>query len=337
MRLYRLTAILLLLWPTIAAQAADDSTSQPQQEASSKPASPNPRFDGYSYLDVEGKQLPIQSNAEIEAFLAEAEIIEDSPLGTGITLPRKVVLQGDGFRAHAIFKHVNVERHKVTKTINGRNRFSLNWRDWHGYDAAAYVLDRLLGMDRVPPTVPRKIGRDSGTMRIWLEETVNEFERSRELLIPPPNPRRWNQQRSMMLLFDNLVANRDSNLGNLLIDANWRLWFIDCTRCFGTDKTLYFPLDNISHCERGFWQGLKDLNASMATEHLSPYLNKMEIKALLARRDLLVRHFQKLIDELGEEAVLFGVLPPDDRAPWGDDERSHRQQASMMTSQTEIF
>ncbi len=278
------------------------------------------RFEGYRYLDLEGQPLPFQSDEEIEAFLANAEIIETSSLGTGITLPRRVVLQGDGFRARAIFKDVDVTRQRVTERINGRNHFSLDWRDWHGYDVAAYILDRLLGLDRVPPAVPRQIGSDQGTIRIWLETTVSEFERASELHISPPNPQRWNQQRLMMQVFDNLVANRDSNLGNLLIDPNWRAWFIDCTRCFGTTETLYYPLKHISRCERGLWEGLRNLDPDTVREQLEPYLGRVEIKALLARHQKMVRHFQILIDELGETRVLFDVEPATAVAPWGTEQ-----------------
>ena len=40
--------------------------------------------------------------------------------------------------------------------------------------------------------------------------------------IEPPEIARFNQQRTTLRVFDNLVANRDSNLGNTLIDGNWR-------------------------------------------------------------------------------------------------------------------
>jgi hypothetical protein len=121
-----------------------------------------------------------------------------------------------------------------------------------------------------------------------------------------------------MRIFDNLVANRDSNLGNLLIDPNWRMWFIDCTRCFGKTEALYYPIKEFEHCERGFWEGINKLDEDVAGEELSPYLDKGEIKFLLKRRDAIVRHFHRLIDERGESRVLCDIPPNDHTAPWGE-------------------
>ncbi len=319
MRYWKRSIWTAVIFPTVVVWAADGSA--PVTDAAARTAADREvsRFEGYLYLDIDGTPLPIQSDAEIERFLADAEVIEMSLIGTGITIPRKVVLQGDGFRAHAVFKDVNVERHKVREVINGRSRFSLDWCDSHRFETAAYRLDRLLGLDRVPPAVPRRIGGETGTIRIWLERTVNERTRSRKLDVDPPDSRRWHQQYLLMRLFDNLVANRDSNLGNLLIDSNWRLWFIDCTRCFGKTRAMYIPIDKFEHCERGFWEGLKALDTETATEALSPYLEAAEIDALMERRDVMLKHFQELIEERGEARVLFEVVPPSVTAPWGDD------------------
>ncbi len=54
-------------------------------------------------------------------------------------------------------------------------------------------------------------------------------------------------------------------------------------------------------------------------ESLAPFLGQAEIKALMARRDKIVQHFQKLIDERSEAAVLYDVDPPSEKAPWADD------------------
>jgi len=308
MRISRIIAIFFVLWPTVTVLAADPSDQTTAQ-----------RFEGYVFLDTEGRPLPIQSDAEIEAFLAEAEIIETSSVPTGITLPRRLTLKGDGFEAYAVFKDVDISRHKVTEIINGRNRFSLDWRDSYRYDIAAYEMNRLLSLDRVPPVVPRNIKGDSGAVSIWLTNTVNEFDRSRKLMVEPPDQGRWNQQRLLMQVFDNLVANRDSNLGNVLIDANWRLWFIDCSRCFGVTRSLYYPLKKITRCERGIWLGLKNLDETEVRKRLGPFLFPAEMDALFVRHEKMVKYFQELIDERGEAVVLYDVDPPSVTAPWGDD------------------
>jgi hypothetical protein len=319
MRKLGIVAALVLTWLTAPGLATEEPTAGAAQIAEPGAQHETSRFEGYLYLDIEGRPLPIQSDAEIEALLAEAAIVETQPVPTGITLPRRLVLKGDGFKAWAIFKDVDISRQKVTEIINGRNHFSLDWRDSYRYDIAAYQLDRLLGLDRVPPVVPRQIKGDSGAASIWLARTVNEFDRARKLKVDPPDPGRWNQQRLLMQIFDNLVANRDSNLGNVLIDPNWRLWFIDCSRCFGEAKTLYYPLKKITRCERRIWHGLKNLNEATTRERLSPYLTKAEINALFVRHEKMILHFQELIDEKGEAGVLYDVIPPTETAPWGDD------------------
>ena len=308
---------LVLLAFAVVSTAADESAPANQVPTAAGSNGTNSRYEGFLFLDVAGDPLPIQTDTEIEAFLAEASIADTESVSTGITLPRKLTLAGEGFEAYAVFKDVDISRSKHTEIINGRNHFSFEWIDHYRYDVAAYELDRILGLDRVPPTVSRTIKGDSGAISIWVSQTINEFERERELKIDPPSPVRWNQQRMLMQVFDNLVANRDRNLGNILIDTNWRIWFIDCTRCFGTKKTLYYPLEDITHCERGIWQALKTMDDEETRKRLAPYLSKSEIKVFFARRDAVVRHFQKQIRERGEAAVLYSVRPPSETAPWG--------------------
>jgi hypothetical protein len=192
--------------------------------------------------------------------------------------------------------------------------FHLVWRDSYVYDIAAYRLDRLLALNRMPPVVARTIRGDRGSLQIWLENTISENER-RKRGYEPPEIARLNQQRETLRIFDNLVANRDVNLGNTLIDGNWRLWFIDCSRCFGRSANLLYP-DSITHCERGLWKALRELDREAADEALSSYLSPAEIEDLLERRDRIVEILESEIEKWGPELVIFDQRPPTEIAPW---------------------
>ncbi len=263
------------------------------------------RYGGYLFRDVNGDPLPFQSDEAIEEFLATADVVSSEKIPVGVTAPRKLELSKDGVTAHAAFKYVNEEQRNVRDRTAGKNTFYLIWRDWYGYDLAAYHVDRLLALDRVPPIVERKLKRLDGSVQIWLEGVMTAADRQKENL-DPPDPRDWRLQKSTLHIFDNLVANRDSNLGNALIDENWHIWFIDCSRCFGNNDDLLYP-EVINHCERKLWKALRELDMEQVRARLDPYLTVHEMQALMHRRDKLVDHIQGLIDTWGEEMILFDM------------------------------
>jgi hypothetical protein len=302
MKISRILATVLLLWLAVAVRAADTEGD-------------NQRFDGYRFLDVEGHALPFQSDEEIEDYLRAAEVVSLDKIPVGVTRPRKALLNREDLRVHAVFKNLDDTKSMVRDpTATGQGKLYIKWRDSFIYDVAAYHIDRLLHFDRVPPIVLRKIKGKDGSLQIWLEGTITEATR-REESFKPPDVARFHQQRSTMHVFDNLVANRDANLGNTLIDGNWRLWYIDCTRCFGQSTDLLYP-EMVTHCDRALWEALKGLDKEAAERNLSSYLGPGEIDALLVRRDKLVERLQARIDEWGEDLVLFDQRPPTETAPW---------------------
>ena len=305
-------AFLQAVVPAISTGAQDPSekTGETRQSERTAPG----RFDGYVFLDADGRPLPFQSDEAIEDFLRTATVVSKERIPVGVSDPWKLLLAGNSIRVHAAFKYIDHQERNIRDKTMGKGKYYLIWRDWYGYDIAAYHVDRLLGNDRVPPTIGRKIKRYDGSVQIWLEGVITENER-REKGFDPPSIARFNQQKEIMHVFDNLVGNRDSNLGNTLIDRNWRLWLIDCSRCFGTSEELLYP-QAITHCERRLWKALRELDESEVTRRLAPYLSKPEISALMVRRDKLVEHIQALIDEWGEEPILFDIGPPTEVAPW---------------------
>ncbi len=247
-----------------------------------------------------GTSLPFQNDAEILEFLRTAQVVSQELVEVGINGISKVLLEKDGVQLHAAFRSIYISQKQI-RMSNGELRF--DFRDDCRFEVAAYRLSKLLGLDSVPPVVQRKIGRDKGTLQLWMENTMMEKER-RSKKIQAPEKMLWTQRWQTVRLFDNLIDNSDRNPGNTLIDADWKLWMIDHTRSFGKTKQLR-SATLIRQCRRDVWEKLQGLDREVLKEEFGNVLLGAQVKALMKRRDLLVEHIQKLIDEKGEDRVLF--------------------------------
>jgi len=118
-----------------------------------------------------------------------------------------------------------------------------------------------------------------------------ELERLKKK-IQPPDSDFWARQVHVLRVFDQLIYNTDRNMGNLVIDKQWRIWLIDHSRSFRIMTDLQNP-KGLERCDRGLLAKLKDLKAEDLTKELGAYLNNMEIRGILARRDKIVQLFEK--------------------------------------------
>jgi len=272
-------------------------------------------LDGYVWLDVNGDQLPFQDDATIQEWLRSPNVLSREKVGRGIAGVEKLVLEHEEVRFHAAFRSVDVTVRKAAPRGVERPK---KYRDAAIFESAAYELSELLGIGRVPPVVERRVGADSGTVQIWMEETQPEVVLIKGDQLHPPDPKRWLQQKQIMYLFDNLIGNSDRNQGNLLIDRSWNIWFIDHTRAFKRSSTLIYR-DKLTVCERRLWKSLREVDELTLRERLEPYLESQEITKLLLRRRQIIRHIQSLIKKKGESAVLFDLRPPAaELATWAD-------------------
>jgi hypothetical protein len=164
-------------------------------------------------------------------------------------------------------------------------------------------VSQALGLGRVPPTVCRRVGKTSGSVQIWVEQAMTQTEAAERSLVPPDRTR-WDLEKHRMAVFDALIANLDRNQGNILIDRDWRLWFIDHTRAFAQTGDL-LNRQRLTRCSRDLWLALRHMDEGSLRRRLEPFLTKAEIGALLERRQELVTHFEALIAANGEAAVLF--------------------------------
>ena len=101
-------------------------------------------------------------------------------------------------------------------------------------------------------------------------------------------------------MFDNLICNTDSNLGNWLVDPAWNIILIDHSRAFTTDTKMVHPMDRIIP---GLWVRMRALTEERLTETLGEWLSEREIRAILARRDRMAEEIAKLVEANGESGV----------------------------------
>ena len=180
-----------------------------------------------------------------------------------------------------------------------------DFRDSWTFNIAGYKIDRLIGMNVVPVSVERNHGYNAAAFTWWLDDVKmdeeerlarkkeNEKGKGPPKEAEPPDVEKWNQQMQMVRVFDQLIGNVDRNLGNLVITNDWRLWPIDHTRAFRTNKQLK-AADNVTRCDRAVFERMKALDKATLTRETGKYLSTFQIDALLARRDAIVKRLEGL-------------------------------------------
>jgi hypothetical protein len=244
---------------------------------------------------------PTLTKEQIKQFLLTAKVVRSQTAKKGITQTHRLTLS-DGTVTHdASFQ--TIDEHKSQKEL--AKGIELNFVDSYKYNVAAYALAELLGLDDMLPVyVERKLEGNTGSLSWWLPVKMDEMERHKQKLTAP-DPEAWNSQMYKIRVFDELVADTDVNLTNVLIGEDWKIYRIDFSRAFRLNKDPKEAAKELVRCDRQLLEKLKALDENAVTEKTSHFLTKDEVKALMARRDKMVAYFQKLIAEKGENEVLY--------------------------------
>lgn len=239
-----------------------------------------------------------------EAFLREAEIVERVQMGLeeGVTRPWKLTLRrGD------------VVRHALWKDPSGvRGGF---WEGWK-YEIAAYALDKLLGLGLVPPTVEKAMDGRPGSCQLWIEDT----ERYYDLLaarrdLDAFRTEAWAKVGYLAQFFDDLAGNSDRHVRNVLVRPDRRAVLIDHSRAFRTTrsfvKDIPFSSKNVPPANlmrklpRDLVARTRGLTEAGLREALGGLLTDEEIRAVLARREILLAEVKRICESFGEADVLY--------------------------------
>jgi hypothetical protein len=243
-------------------------------------------------------ERPALTPTQMEAFLLKARITRLR--GDGVTNSRRATLVDGTFTHDAHIQVVEIDR----PVFESPRAVEPNFKDLWRYNITGYRLAMLLGMDNVPMSVYRQVEGKRAAVTWWVDDVkMDEKERLRQKATGP-NPDRTSLQLQVMRVFDELIQNTDRNQGNILWTSDWKMWLIDHTRAFRSGEGLLKP-DQLTRCERGLLERMRGLTAESIARVMGDAMTKPELTGLLARRDLIVKHFDDRIAKYGEAAVLF--------------------------------
>jgi hypothetical protein len=157
-------------------------------------------------------------------------------------------------------------------------------------ELAAAGLDALLGTGLVPPTVARTIDGQPGALQLRAPDAVTEQQRLERRLgfagWCPMQP-----QLSLMYTFDLLTLNPGRSAANVVFANDMAdLTITDHRLAFGTQRTLPAGFDRSKlTIPTPLVAALRALDQAKLEKALGAYLDSGQIRALVARRDALLK------------------------------------------------
>jgi hypothetical protein len=265
--------VLLLLLGSLPQPAPAGAQAVPTAVASPQPHSP-------------GTKAWVGREAEYEQFLKTVRVKRYEDIPIGVTRPKRAFFEPGGLAASGAWKPLQPG---IKKGF------------WESYksEIAAYELDKLLGLQMVPPAVERVLEREYGALILWLEN-VKGWKPDEDLQVP--DGYLWAKQAVRRRMFDNLIGNGDRNQGNLLYDEQFNLILIDHSRALTTSRSMPSKLVRF---DRALWDRMDALTYEALEPALSPWMGKREIRAILTRRDKMREELAALLAKASPYAVFM--------------------------------
>jgi hypothetical protein len=244
---------------------------------------------------------PALSDADIEQFLSKGKILKEKGTKKGITGSTQATLTNGALTHDAHIQTID----EYKREFRSDRGVEFDFRDSWSFNVAAYKLDRLLGLNMVPVSVPGHYRSRQAAITWWIDDVIMDEGDRLKKKITPADRTAWNRQMQMMRLFDELIANTDRNLGNMVYAKDWRLWLIDHTRAFRKTTSLKHS-SYVARCDAEVFSRLKQLDRDTLKRELGKYLDDGQIKGILARRD----HIVKKLESLGPAALFSRETAP---------------------------
>lgn len=243
------------------------------------------------------------------------EIKEGSCIGVG----RKLGLKSFGFEDPGILEILKKGKMKKIEILHIGDSKPLkvsvdnsiygvfkpkNETDNPANEVAAYTIDKLLGIELVPPTVMRKFDGKTGSLQFFVEEGKNPYETLS------------NASRNLRF-FDLVIANTDRSADNFLVLPNGAQVAIDNMMAF---RTLDAPLPHEWVLRQAIpdqliYERYKSLSAKQWHKSLDSLLGKEKVNQLIKKRDAFVKKVEQWIAEEGVFSIIKSMIPYDDFTP----------------------
>jgi hypothetical protein len=234
----------------------------------------------------------VDQEPQIEAYLKTASIDRIDEVPVGVTKPKHAYFEGGGPVASAAWKPLPT-------------RFQNGFLESYKAELAAYALDKLLGLNRVPPAVERNVNGQAGAIVLWVDG-VKSWDVNNP--VHGPDPLAWDHEIARMKMFDQLIANIDRNQGNLLYDADYHVILIDHSRAFTRTKDLK-RMAQLGRVDRALWDRMLALDAASLEAAIGQWYGKKEIEAILQRRDEMKAGIEARLKNADPRAVFLPDLP----------------------------
>ena len=257
------------------------------------------------WADQAPEVAPVRSLTQDEqsAFLLNARIGNKRSAGGGVTDSKRATLTDGTFSHDAHIQTVDI----ATPVFQAGRASEVNFKDTYRFNIAGYRLARLLGI-RVPVSVERRVDGAQAAVTWWVDDFLMDEEDRLKKKTFGPDPDRTSRQVAVMRVFDELIQNKDRNQGNIIWTKDWTMWLIDHTRAFRLGRELLKPT-NLNRVDRDLLARLRGLTEAEVSQAVGDSLRKDELAAVMARRDLIVKHFDERIAKTNEAVVLFSMTP----------------------------
>jgi hypothetical protein len=246
----------------------------------------------------------IAQRERIEGILKSGDITKAQEIGEGVTKPWRLYLKGDDEEISGCWKNPE----------GVQKGYLEGWQ----FEIAAYQMDKLLGLDMIPPTVERGFEGKKGSLQFWITSEFSLLD-VMEQGIPLPNKMPeaevFNRGKYLTRAFDSLIANDDRTQQNIRYTKDWRTILIDHSRAFRSSKKyckrLLYGQNGMKEKQlfrqlpRSFVERVRALNFENIKNAVGPYLKEEEINAVLARKKLLLEEIEEMIKANGEKNVLY--------------------------------